>query len=211
MNECLDHIIWACDDLERGSRRFEALTGVTPQYGGTHASGLTHNALVSLGPRCYLEVLAPTGPPSPRDDGWTRLAHTAGAEPRILTYCLRSSRTLTEVAQIAEGLGAPKAQVLNNGRVTPNGVSLKWQWVAPAFERFGLAFPFFIDWLDSPHPAAVARTSGDIALEHFAVGHPHADELQRSLSQLGAPIETFTAAAGEFRVQLDTPRGTISL
>jgi hypothetical protein len=210
VNEFLDHVIWACDDLELGSRRFEALTGVTPRYGGTHASGLTHNALVSLGPRCYLEILAPTGPPSPKDDGWTRLARTGG-EPRIITYCLRSSRALSELAQIAEGLGAPKAQVLNNGRVTPAGVNLKWQWVAPAFERFGLAFPFFIDWLDSPHPAAMAQTSADIELERFAVGHPHADELQRSLSQLGAPIGTYTAAGCEFRVQLDTPRGTVSL
>ena len=39
VNAFLDHIIWACDDLERGSRRFEALTGVSPRYGGVHASG----------------------------------------------------------------------------------------------------------------------------------------------------------------------------
>jgi hypothetical protein len=210
MSEFLDHIIWACDDLERGSKRFEALTGVTPHYGGTHASGLTHNALVRIGPRCYLEVLAPTGPPSAKDDAWSRLARTGG-EPRVLTYCLRSSRALSDLAQIAEGMGAPKAQVLSNGRVTPEGVKLKWQWVAPAFERFGLAFPFFIDWLDSPHPAAMAQTPAGIRLRHFAVGHPQADELQRSLSRLGAPIETYTAAGSEFRVQLDTPRGTVSL
>ena len=42
MNPYLDHIIWACADLEHGSRRFEALTGVHPRYGGVHASGLTH-------------------------------------------------------------------------------------------------------------------------------------------------------------------------
>jgi hypothetical protein len=210
VNEFLDHIIWACDDLERGSRRFEALTGVAPQYGGAHASGLTHNALVSIGHRSYLEILAPTGPPSAKDDAWSRLARTGG-EPRILTYCLRSARPLSELAQLAEGMGAPKAQVLNNGRVTPEGVKLNWQWVAPAFEQYGLAFPFFIDWLESPHPAAMAQTPGNIQLKHFAVGHPRADELQRSLSLLGAPIETYMAAGSEFRVELDTPRGTVSL
>jgi hypothetical protein len=210
VNEFLDHIIWACDDLERGSRRFEALTGVTPHYGGMHASGLTHNALVRLGPRCYLEVLAPTGPPSAKDDAWSRLARTGG-EPRVLTYCLRSARPLSELSQLAEQSGASKSQVLNNGRVTPDGVKLNWQWVAPTFERFGLAFPFFIDWLNSPHPAAMAQTPGNIQLQHFAVGHPLADELQRNLSRLGAPIETYTAAANEFRVELDTPRGTVSL
>jgi hypothetical protein len=211
VNEFLDHIIWACEDLERGSRLFETLTGVAPQFGGAHASGLTHNALVKIGPRCYLEVLAPTGPPSATDDAWTRLARTAAGTPRVLTYCLRSPRPLSELAPIAEGLGAPKAPVLNNGRVTPEGLRLNWQWVAPAFERFGLAFPFFIDWLDSPHPATTVQTRGDIQLKHFAVGHPRADELQRTLSQLGTPVETYTATACEFRLQLDTPRGTVSL
>jgi len=211
MNEFLDHIMWACDDLERGSQRFEALTGVAPQYGGAHASGLTHNALVRIGPQCYLEILAPMGPPSAADDVWCRLARAAERTPRVVTYCLRSSRPLSELAQIAAGMGAPQAKVLNNGRVTPEGIGLKWQWAAPAFERFGLAFPFFIDWLDSPHPATTVQTRGDIQLKHFAVGHPQADELQRSLARLGAPIETYTAAGCEFTVQLDTPRGTVSL
>jgi hypothetical protein len=210
MNEFLDHIIWACDDLERGARRFEALTGVTPQYGGAHASGLTHNALVSLGPRSYLEILAPTGPPGGTDDAFSRLARTAG-EPRVLTYCLRSARPLPELAQIAEAMGAPKAEVLKNGRTTPAGVKLHWQWAAPVFDRLGLAFPFFIDWLDSPHPAATVRPLDMVKLKHFSVGHPLAGELQRLLSAMGAPIATHTAAAGEFRVELDTPLGAVSL
>jgi len=210
MSEFLDHIIWACDDLERGARRFEALTGVAPSYGGAHASGLTHNALVGLGPRCYLEILAPTGPETPAEDAWCRLARTA-REPRILTYCLRSSRPLRQLAQIAAGAGADNALVASNGRVTPQGIRLNWQWLAPAFDRFGLAFPFFIDWLDSPHPAASAQNSGEIGLMEFAVGHPQADDLRRTLSELGASIATYTAAAIEFRMLLRTPRGTVSL
>jgi glyoxalase-like protein len=216
MSDVLDHIIWACDDLERGTRRFEALTGVTARYGGVHASGLTHNALVGLGPRCYLEILAPTGPEAPAgreapaEDALCRLARTA-REPRILTYCLRTSRPLSQLAQIAAGAGAHNALVASNGRVTPEGVRLNWQWLAPAFDRFGLAFPFFIDWLDSPHPAATAPNPGDVGLTDFAVGHPQADDLRRTLSELGAPIATYAAAAIEFRVQLRTPLGTVSL
>jgi len=43
--------------LRRPRARFAPLRsahGVSPRYGGVHASGLTHNALVALGPRCYL-------------------------------------------------------------------------------------------------------------------------------------------------------------
>jgi hypothetical protein len=205
----LDHIIWACDDLERGTRRFEALTGVSPRYGGVHASGSTHNALVGLGPRCYLEILAPTGPEVPTEDAWCRLARNA-REPRIVTYCMRSSRPLRQLAQIAEAAGAHDALVASNGRVTPEGVKLSWQWVAPVFDEFGLAFPFFIDWLDSPHPAATAL-SHEVRLAEFAVGHPRADALLRTLSAMATPIDTYTAAAIEFRVRLHTPRGTLAL
>jgi hypothetical protein len=206
----LDHIIWACDDLERGTRRFEALTGVSPRYGGVHASGSTHNALVGLGPRCYLEILAPTGPQTPAEDAWCRLARGA-REPRILTYCMRSPRPLSQLAQIAEAAGAHDALVAHNGRVTPEGVRLNWQWVAPVFDEFGLAFPFFIDWLDSPHPAATALGRGDVRLADFAVGHPQAADLLRTLTKIGTPVDTYTATAIEFRARLDTPRGIVAL
>jgi hypothetical protein len=213
MNDFLDHIIWACDDLERGSRRFEALTGVSPRYGGVHASGLTHNALVALGPRCYLEILAPAKPEAPGEDDWCRLARAAH-EPRVITYCMRSRRPLSELAPLAEGLGAKNGGVLSNGRITPEGVGLSWQWLRPTIDRFGLAFPFFIDWLDSPHPAdslAEAQKRGEIRLQEFAVGHPDAAELRRTLSRLDVSIDTYAAAAIEFRVQLTTPLGAVSL
>ena len=173
-------------------------------------AGSTHNALVALGPRCYFEILAPTGPQSPTEDAWCRLARGT-REPRILTYCLRSPRPLSQLAQIAEAAGAPQVLVADNGRVTPDGVRLNWQWAAPVFSEFGLAFPFFIDWLDSPHPAATAQGQGKVRLAEFAVGHPQAGALQRTLTEMGTPIDTYTAAAIEFRVRLDTPRGAVAL
>jgi hypothetical protein len=209
----LDHIIWACADLERGSRRFEALTGVRPRFGGVHASGLTHNALVGLGNRCYLEILAPVGPAGPNDDHWCRLARTA-QEPQVLTYCLRSPSPLSELASTFEGFGWKNAAVASNGRTTPEGVRLRWQWLAPTVEQFGLAFPFFIDWLDSSHPAqslGVAQPESGILLQRFAVGHPHAAELRRTLAEIGSAIETYAADDAQFRVQLQTPLGAVSL
>jgi hypothetical protein len=95
--ERLDHLLWACADLETGIRRIEALSGVPPKFGGVHASGVTHNALVALGPRCYLEILAPTGPASPADDWFSRRARSM-PEPGVITYCMRSAVGLDEIA-----------------------------------------------------------------------------------------------------------------
>jgi hypothetical protein len=211
--ERLDHLLWACPDLAAGMRRFEALSGVAPKFGGVHSGGVTHNALVALGPRCYLEILAPTGPASPADDSFSRLARSM-AEPGIITYCMRSAVSLEELAARARRAGAQEATVASNGRTTPEGVKLSWRWLAPKLERFGLAFPFFIDWLDSPHPATTlgpqAAGSG-VRLRRFIVGHPDAAELGRVLLELGAPIETEPAPSLRFSAELDTPRGRIHL
>jgi hypothetical protein len=213
MNPYLDHIIWACADLERGSRQFETLTGVRPRFGGVHASGLTHNALVGLGNRCYFEILAPVGPAGPNDDHWCQLARGA-EEPRILTYCLRSPQPLPELASKFEAFGWRNSVVASNGRITPEGVRLRWQWLGPTVERFGLAFPFFIDWLDSPHPAdsfSVAQPESGIHLQGFAAGHPEAPELRRTLTEIGSSIDTYVADDVRFHVQLQTPLGAVSL
>jgi hypothetical protein len=206
MTEWLDHVIWACNDLERGVARFEALTGVAPRYGGVHASGHTHNALVALSERCYLEILAPTGSPAADEDEWCRFARAAD-EPTLLTYCLRSPQPLSALAVAAESLGAAATRVGANGRSTPEGVRLHWQWVGPKFAAFGRAFPFFIDWLDSPHPAGSAQ----IRLTRFAVGHPNAARLEQILRELQTPVEIYAAPEIQFQALLDTPRGAVAL
>jgi hypothetical protein len=213
MSSEIDHIIWACADLEQGSRQFEKLTGVRPKFGGMHANGATQNALVALGPQCYLEILAPVKPPTVNDDAWVRTLHTA-KEPRVLTYCLRSGSSLQDLAGIAEGLGWHNVIVASNGRTTPAGVSLRWQWFAPTAESFGWAFPFFIDWLDTVHPArSLTADSLDrtIQLQRFAVGHPDAVGLARTLGYFGASIPTYIADKGSFQLDLSTPRGIVSL
>jgi hypothetical protein len=213
MSSEIDHIIWGCADLERGSRQFERLTGVRPRFGGVHANGATQNALVALGPHCYVEILAPVGPPTVHDDAWVRILHTA-KEPHVLTYCLRGGSSLQQLAGIAASLGWSNASVLSNGRTTPAGVALRWQWFAPTAEDFGLAFPFFIDWLHSIHPARSLGAEGSeapIRLQRFAVGHPDAPGLERALGYFDASIPTYPATESGFQLDLATPLGIVSL
>jgi hypothetical protein len=213
MSDALDHIVWICDTLDRGTRRFQELTGVAPLAGGVHASGLTHNSLVALGGRRYFEILAPMKDAGPDDDAWTRLARAA-REPRVLTYCLRSPRPLAQLASMAIAHGWKNAIVESNGRSRPDGIRLSWQWFAPVVEPFGAAFPFFIDWGDSPHPseATPSKEKGSgVTLSHFAVGHPRAAELAKALAECGVRVDTYESPSTSFRVHLDTPRGSVSL
>jgi hypothetical protein len=127
---------------------------------------------------------------------------------------MRSPQPLTTLATKAHALGFSEAKVAGNARTTPEGVRLRWQWVQPRLTRFDLAFPFFIDWFDSAHPAqtqAAAPPQATLRLQRFAVGHPEAVELGQVLTELGTPLETYTAPALEFELRLETPRGIVTL
>ena len=55
----IDHLVIGVAELDAGVRQFEELTGIRPAFGGEHPDLGTHNALISLGDRTYLELLAP--------------------------------------------------------------------------------------------------------------------------------------------------------
>lgn len=58
VSDHLDHLVYAVADLLAGMDEIEQLLGVRPVAGDRHPQYGTHNALLSLGPKTYLEIVA---------------------------------------------------------------------------------------------------------------------------------------------------------
>src|SRR5215467_3043415 len=92
----LDHLVVAAATLEQGEDHLEATLGVRPQRGGKHVAMGTHNSLLKLGPRTFLELIAvdPEGP-APAHPRWFGLDTQAMREalfsgPRLIHWVART-------------------------------------------------------------------------------------------------------------------------
>jgi hypothetical protein len=203
----IDHIAIGAPSLETLCAWFEARSGVAPMKGGVHSGGLSHNALVALGPRCYLELYAPTGD-APSDDPWITMSRAAAAEPVVLGWCVAADGVLLdEVAATCRAIGVKGDGPFAMARTRPDGVTLNWRLFEPEPVGAALPLPFFIDWCGSPHPAASAPGGcGLLAVETTA---PDPLAMADIFGRLG--LDALPAVGPEgVRVRIATPRGPLS-
>jgi hypothetical protein len=182
----LDHLVIGCANLEAGAGWVAEKLGVAPVTGGRHLAMGTHNALLKLGPRAYLEVIAidPDGsaPSRPRwfsldePEMRARLAQS----PALITWVLRTESLANACARVPD-LGEILPMSRNDFRwkiAVPESGALPWGGVLPAAIEWlpgddGLvrhpcdALPDSgceLVGLQLSHPAAVLGTSGIVAL-----------------------------------------------
>src|SRR5438132_13800487 len=127
----LDHIILGCNDLDRGIEAVEEATGVRPAIGGVHPGRGTRNALLSLGERRYLEVIAP-------DPAQQKIVHFPQIrqmkEPRLIGWAVHppdipATAKLLRDSQIA--FQAPDG----GSSKRPDGRVLNWKTINLADDR----------------------------------------------------------------------------
>jgi hypothetical protein len=157
MTLAVDHLMWGAPDLEFGIATAGALFAVEPVPGGSHPGLGTRNALLGLGDDVYLEVIAPDPDQDLRGTLGERLQTLD--ECALVTWAARSNN-LADVAGRAAAQGLRVRGPTRTQRQTPSGELLEWELLFVADHGYPSLVPFFIDWLDTAHPAAVNPCGG---------------------------------------------------
>ena len=114
----IDHLVWAAPDLERAIDELQARTGRRALVGGAHPGAGTRNAVLGLGRRAYLEILAPDPAQAAVATPAAELSKLAG--PVLHTFAVATDR-LDRVAVKLERAGLPHAGVIPMSRRLPTG------------------------------------------------------------------------------------------
>jgi hypothetical protein len=184
----LDHILLGVSNLDHGIAWVEQHTGVRAAFGGVHPGRGTRNALLALGPRRYLEIIAPD--PQQPSQGLALELKTMN-EPRVFNWAVHTSDIASaakEVTAAGFAINGPN----DGSRARPDGRTLRWKSFSLKDDRGGL-LPFFIGWdRDSVHPSEDAPKG--CTLKQFLLKSPSAEELERLGTRLGLNVSVVRAA-----------------
>ena len=207
----LDHLVVAAATLEEGEDYVESRLGVRPQRGGRHVAMGTHNSVLRLGPRSYVEVIAidPDGaaPARPR---WFALDSEAlrarlAEAPRLIHWVARTDDI--DAARRACPIDPGDVHLMKRG-------TLSWRITIPADGHLPGAgiLPTLIQWADERHPTDTMPKSG-IRVAALAGAHPEPGAMHAALAalSLGEMIKVTFAVTPRLGAMLRTPRGPVTL
>lgn len=206
----LDHILLGSSDLNAGIDFIERDTGVRAAIGGVHPGRGTRNALLSLGERRYLEIIAPDPAQDKIPDFAAPLVQKLKllSAPRLVTWADHPGNIEALAARLkAAGIafGGPR----DGSRARPDGRLLKWSTLSLSDDHNGI-LPFFIQWdSNTVHPSVDAPQG--CRLERFYVGDPDPAALSKTCAALGLEVAVERAEKTELRAQISSTKGVLTL
>jgi len=202
MTATIDHLVYLCPDLGPAVEHIAAQTGVRPAFGGQHPGLGTHNALLSLASRTYLEIIAPD-PAQPRP-AELPFGLAAVTQPGLRAWALAPDDLDTAVRRAASaGFGYPA--IVSRRRRSPDGRELTWRMTTYPQPSGNAVIPFLIDWGGSEHPAAAAPAG--LSLDRFLLRSPEPGRLAALLRSLGLDLNVESASRPEITAVLRAPQG----
>lgn len=203
----LDHILLGSSDLESGIAFVQKRTGIRATFGGVHPGRGTQNALLSLGERRYLEIIAPD-PAQPDVKNPLAPELPSLKEPRLLGWAAHPGN-LASFAERLRAAGIKFQGPTPGSRKRPNGRLLQWQTLNLVDDAGGL-LPFFIEWAaDSPHPSTDAPKGCSVV--SFAAETPEPAKLTPRLQALDLNLPVQKGDRARLQAVITGPTGKLEL
>lgn len=178
----LDHLLLGSSDLDEGVAFVKQHTGVRATFGGVHPGRGTRNALLSLGERHYLEIIAPDPAQTGSPDHYNLKKLTA---PRLVGWAAHPGDLNVFAARLRNAHLAFDGPTPGS-RMRPDGRRLEWETLNLHDTRAGL-LPFFIKWsAHTVHPSVDAPAG--CRLLRFEISSPDSAELQRIAALLDLDV-----------------------
>ncbi len=203
----VDHLVYATPDLKAGVAALETLLGVRATPGGQHPGRGTRNALVSIGPRAYIEIIGPD-PEQPPPKEARPFGLDSLTAPRLVTWAANES-DLSRLSKLAAQAGISLGELASGSRRRPDGLLLTWNYTNPGTVVADGIVPFFIDWGKTPHPAETASSGG--RLVGLRAEHPDAERVRTQLAHLGLRMAVTNGARPTLIATIEGPRGRVEL
>lgn len=199
----VDHIIYGASSLDAGIDAIEALLGVRAKYGGKHVGLGTHNAILEIGDRQYLEIIAPD--PSQPMKTPRAFGVTETMTPQMVGWAVATSNidALVEGARLKNyDAGA----IESVERELPDGKMLQWRMSTPPNMA---SLPFAIEWGGARHPSANAPSGAKLV--SMTVGHPDPESVSWIFSALGVEVDFQRSQRPDVKVILEVGERVVEL
>jgi hypothetical protein len=206
----LDHILLGVNNLDRGIAWMEDHSGVHAMFGGVHPGRGTRNALLSLGPRRYLEIIAPDPVQLSSADHAKNMGDFLKPfeQPRLIGWAVHTSN-LAALVQKAAAAGISIENPRDGSRARPDGKVLRWK----AFnlkQDFDGVFPFFIEWsASSVHPSQDAPAG--CTLHQFSIESPAAQDVYATAGKFGLDLDVKQGNKPLLRAHITGKKGAFEL
>jgi hypothetical protein len=200
----LDHVVLVCANLSHGAAWLESALGVPLAPGGQHLGFGTHNRLLQLGGRTYLELIAP----DPGQANVTRprpfdLDRFCPEQPTLVHFVVSTLNLEAALSQLFYVPGI--ATTMKRG-------DLSWKISAASDGKMQNSgtWPTVIEWPAKVHPSNNLPHQG-VRLERFVLAMDAVSH--RKLEPLfdDARLTRIVSARPWLGLELQTPKGRIFL